>query len=281
MYFFLGILLCLSIIGCESARSVGSPGHYDIAGAPARRITLPAELAEISGLAFTSDGRLLAHGDEQAVVYQIDLARGRPVKRFAIGDSSGPLWGDFEDMHVVGDRVFLLTSAGELVEGREGADGETTPPLRRTRGLGGACEVEGLTLDPGSKALLLLCKATSGKRWRGQVVILAASPETGEFESEPRLVIPELELARVTRARRFAGSAIAHHPRTGTYFLLAGPQRAWAEVDSSGKVLAGGVLPADRHPQPEGIAVAPDLTLLISDEAAGRAATITGYAYRP
>jgi hypothetical protein len=84
----------------------------------------------------------------------------------------------------------------------------------------------------------------------------------------------------VTGAKGFAGSAITRHPRTGTYLMLAGAQRAYAEIDSTGKVLGGGRLPAERHRQPEGIAIAPDLTLLISDEAAGRTATITGYAYR-
>jgi hypothetical protein len=138
-----------------------------------------------------------------------------------------------------------------------------------------------MTWDSGSKSLLLLCKQVTGKRWKGQVVILAVSPETGEFEPEPRLLIPEADLQRVTGAKRFAGSAITRHPRTGTYLMLAGPQRVYAEIDSTGKVLGGGKLPAERHRQPEGIAIAPDLTLLISDEAAGRTATITGYAYRP
>ena len=43
-------------------------------------------------------------------------------------------------------------------------------------------------------------------------------------------------------------------------------------------MLGGGRLNPKRHRQPEGLAVAPDLTLLISDEAAGARATITGYA---
>jgi uncharacterized protein YjiK len=280
MYFFLVVLLGFGLASCGSAQSPGGLSHYDPAGPASHRIALPADLAEISGLAYTPDGRLLAHGDEQAVVYQIDLASGRPVKRFGIGGPSGPLLGDFEDILVVGDRIFLVTSQGEILEAREGGDGETKPPLRRGRGLGGACEVEGMTWDEGSRSLLLLCKQAKGKQWRGQVVILAVSSETGEFEPEPRLVIPEAELQRVTGAKSFAGSAITRHPRSGTYLMLAAAQRAYAEIDSTGKVLGGGRLSAQRHRQPEGIAIAPDLTLLISDEAAGRTATITGYAYR-
>ncbi len=280
MYSFLVVLLGFGPAGCGAAQSPGALSHYDPSGPASYRIALPAALAEISGLAYTPDGRLLAHGDEQAVVYQIDLASGRPVKRFGIGGPGGPLLGDFEDIQVVGNRIFLVNSNGEIVEAPEGGDGEMKPPLRRGRGLGGACEVEGMTWDEGSKSLLLLCKQANGKRWKGQVVILAVSPETGEFEPEPRLVIREAELGRVTGARSFAGSAITRHPRSGTYLMLAGSQRLYAEIDSTGKVLGGGKLSAQRHRQPEGIAIAPDLTLLISDEAAGGTATITGYAYR-
>jgi hypothetical protein len=281
MYLFLAVLLCLGVSGCEARSTSGSLRHYDPSGPPTYRIPLPGDLAEVSGLAYTPDGRLLAHGDEEAVVYQIDLAQGGPVKRFGIGGTQGPLRGDFEDIEVIGDRIFLVTSSGELVEGREGADGETTAAVRRGSGLNGACEVEGLTRDQGSGSLLMLCKQTKGKRWQGQVVVLAISPETFEFEPEPRMLIPENALRRVTGARGFQGSAIIQQPQGGAYILLAGPQRAYAEVDSTGNVLTGGVLRADRHRQPEGLAIAPDRTLIIGDEAAGKTATITGYAYRP
>jgi hypothetical protein len=52
-------------------------------------------------------------------------------------------------------------------------------------------------------------------------------------------------------------------------------------VDGHGTVLAGGRLDPERHRQPESIAIAPDLTLLIGDEAAGKHATITSYAWHP
>ena len=280
MYLMLTFLLCLASAGGADAQASGALRAYDLAGPPSQRIALPLELAEVSGLAYTSDGRLLAQADEAAVVYEIDPAHGRPVKRFGVGGASGPLLGDFEDMEVVGDRLFLVTSAGEVIEAREGANGETKLPVRRHRGLGRTCEVEGMTWDEASASLLLLCKQTSGKRWKGQVVIVAFSPETGRFEPEPRITVAESELERATGSKRFSGSAIARHPRTGTYLMVAGPQRVFAEIDSTGKVLGGGKLSAERHRQPEGLAIAPDLTLFISDEAAGKTATISGYAYR-
>jgi hypothetical protein len=282
MYLLPVLLLTVGLSACAEAQSTAGGGlqHYDLDGVPTARIELPPELAEVSGLAFTDDGRLLAHGDERAVIYQIDFPGGKVVKRFAIGDAGGPLFGDFEDIQVVGDRVFLVTSAGVLVEAREGRDGETVPVVRRTRGLGGACEVEGLSWDQASSSMLLLCKQARGKRWKDRLVILALNHSTGEFEPEPRVTVPQGDLKRATGVKRFEGSAMVRDPRSGSWILVSGPAHAYAEIDAAGKVLGGGLLPSKRHRQPEGLAIAPDHTLLISDEAAGGKATITGYASR-
>jgi uncharacterized protein YjiK len=281
MYRFLVLLLGFGLAACANAQS-RPPGlrQYDLGGAPSSRIELPGVLTEVSGIAYTPDGRLLAQGDESAVVYQVDFPSGKVVKRFAIGDAGGPLLGDFEDIQVVGDRVYLVTSEGQLVAAKEGAGGTTVPVLSRTRGLKGACEVEGLSWDEASASMLLLCKEAKGKHGKDHVVILAVDPATGEFEREPRILVSQAELERVTGAKRFSGSAMVRNPSTGSLILLAGPQRTYAEIDPTGKVLGGGRLGQRYHRQPEGIAIAPDHTLFISDEGAGARATITGYAPR-
>lgn len=281
-----GALVAIGLIigsapSCATAQTSGALRHYDLGGPVAWRFELPAELAEVSGLAFTPDGRLLAHGDEEATIWQVDIARRKPVSRFGFTGSGGLLLGDFEDIQAVDGRIFLITSSGALYEGREVGDGRVTAAVRRTRGLGGTCEVEGLAWDAATTSLLLLCKRVQSKQWKDRVVILAISARTWRLEEKPRIVIPTRELERVTGAKRFNGSALTRHPRTGTFLLLAGPQRAYAEVDASGKVLGGGRLDPDRHRQPEGIAIARDSTLIISDEAAGKTAAISGYAYRP
>lgn len=275
------LLLAAGTTGGASAQARGALPHYDLAGDAAWQAEMPPDLAEISGVAFTADGELLAHGDERGVVWRFDPASRRLTGRFGLADHGGVLVGDFEDIAVVGERLFLVTGAGAIHEGRIASDGQTGKAARRTIGLSGGCEVEGMTWDPGTKALLLLCKNARSRRWKDQVVILAISPETWRFEPKPRIVVPERQLEAVTGEKRFEGSAMTRHPRTGTYLLVAGPQRAFAEISASGKVLGGGRLKKARHRQPEGIAVAPDLTLLISDEAAGQDATITTYAYRP
>ncbi len=262
-------------------RAPAALAHYDLAGAAAWRLELPAELSEISGIALAPNGLLLAHGDERAQVWRFDLATRRALSRFGLADRAGVIRGDFEDIAVVGERLFLVTGTGVIYEGRVAPDGRSARAARRTDGLGPGCEVEGMTWDAGTKSLLLLCKTTRTKRWKDQVVILAVSIDSWRFERAPRILVAERFLERVTGEKRFHGSALTRHPRTGTLLLVAGPQHAFAEVSLRGEVLGGGRLDRRRHRQPEGIAVARDLTLLISDEAAGRDATITAYAYRP
>jgi hypothetical protein len=276
-------LLLLSAVAVRSgaAQAGGALAHYDLAGAAAWQEELPRDLAEISGLAFAPDGRLFTHGDERGIVWRYDLENRRPAGRFGIGDNGRVIYADFEDITLVGERLFLVTAAGAIYEGRIAPDGQIGRAARRTQGPGRACEVEGMTWDPDSKALLLLCKNTHSKLWKDQVVILAVSPDTWRFERRPRILVPQHDLERVTGEKRFSGSGLTRHPRTGTFLMIAGPQRAFAEIGKRGQVLGGGRLDKDRHRQPEGIAVAPDLTLLISDEAAKGPAAITAYAYRP
>ncbi len=275
MAWLIGLTLAPAGAAAQSALA-----HYDLSAAPAWRVELPPALAEISGLAFAPDGRLYAHGDEQATVYRFDLPTRRLAERFGLAGRSGLLHGDFEDIEIVDGRIFLVTSGGAVYEGRVGSDGRLVPATRRTEGLGGGCEVEGMTWDPDTGALLLLCKRVQSKRWKDQVVILALSVESWRFETKPRVLVPESRLKEVTGAKRFNGSAIARHPRTGTLLLVAGPQAVYAEIDASGRVLDGGAL-AKRHRQAEGLAISPDLTLLVSDESAGGPATITAYGFRP
>jgi hypothetical protein len=275
-----GAIAALLLFAAPGARAQSALEHYDLSGPPLWRSQLPVALTEISGLA-VSDGGLYAHGDEQATIYRLDLATRQIAARFGLAGRAGLLHADFEDIQVVGTRVFLVTSGGIIYESAIGRDNRLVEAIRRTPGLGGGCEVEGMAYDPPTRALLLLCKQVKSKKWRDQVVILAVSAETWRMEPAPRVVIPEDRLEAVTGSKRFNGSAIARHPRTGTWLLLAGPQSAYAEVDGTGRVLGGGSLGRKRHPQPEGIAVAPDLTLLVSDEGGKDAATITAYAYRP
>ena len=279
----LATLGCAGLALLPAGGAGGDPAlrHYALDAKPTSEAHLGKAQREISGIAFTADGRLLAHGDEHAVVWQLDPASGKVLKQFGFGRAGHVLKGDFEDIQIVDGRVYLVTSAGEIVAGSEGAEGAVVSTANVSEELQGACEVEGLAWDEPTRAFLLLCKEVLSRRWKDAVIVLGVNSETWQLEPKPRMIIPEHELARVTGTKGFHGSAMVRHPRTGTYLLLAGPEQAYAEVDAAGRVLGGGKLDAKHHRQPEGIAIAPDLSLLISDEGAGKDATLSTYAWRP
>ena len=265
----------------------GVLGQYDLAGEPGWETKLPRDLEEISGLAFSGDGRLFAHGDQDATIWQLDARNGKLIKTFSLAATgqdpdmgkkgkSGVLTGDFEDIQIVGDRFFLISSNGILVEFREGADGKSVPYTAHDTGLGKTCEIEGLAYDAGSRALLILCKIPHRDEYRHQVVVFAWSLDRGATDATPRLRVEYDKLAG-TGAAIFHGSAMAMAPGGKSLVLVAGPQKAFAEISLSGDVLSSGGLDGKAHRQPEGLAFAPDGTLLVSDEGAGKRATLSGY----
>ena len=270
------------------ATSSGAADRYGLGGKPAWEVDLPKDLSEISGLAFTADGRLFAHGDQDAVIHQLDARSGKVLKTFRVASSgkddpdlgkkhkSKVLAGDFEDIQVVGDRFFLISSNGILIEFREGKDGGDVPYQAHDTGLGKVCEIEGLAKDPAGAALLILCKIPHKSEYRNQVVVFAWPLDGGTADASPRIRIDYARL-RATGAAEFHGSALAVTPGGRSLLLVAGPQETWAEISLTGDVLAAGSLDRDAHRQPEGLAFAPDGTLLVSDEGAGKRATLSGY----
>ena len=129
------------------------------------RANLPGRLDEVSGLAFTPDGRLFAHDDERGRIHEIDPESGEVGKRFELEDD---VRDDFEGITIVGSRFFLISSTGFLYEFMEADDDASTPFRRTDTRLGAGCEVEGLDYDAASDALLIACKVVSPDR--GNVV---------------------------------------------------------------------------------------------------------------
>ena len=287
-------LAAAATLGCESpgAAPEGALARYEPGGRPAWRVTLPAELTEVSGLAVAADGRLFAHGDEEALIYQLDPRTGRIIKGFGLEPGvdvpdlgkkprDGRVAGDFEDIAIVGDRFYLVTSNAVLLEFSEGAADTRVPFTAHATGLADTCEVEGLAHAAASGDLLMLCKEMREKGARDRVEIHAWSLAERRMDSTPRLSVPYSELSRITGTRGFNGSALEFTPGGRSLAIIAGPQRAFAEITAEGRPIAGGGLDRAELPQPEGIAFLPDGTLLVSSEGGRGEATMNGYAARP
>lgn len=244
------------------------------------RWVLPPALDEISGLALTADGRLLAHGDELGNVYEIDYRRGVIVKQFALGGSVAV--DDFEGITVIGDTVVLVTSKGTVYIAREGGNGARVEYTVHDTKAGRECEIEGVAFDAGARALLLVCKLVLTKSLRDSLVIFRWRLEPGKGPRISKLTVP---LRRVIGSNRWDGlhpSDITIDPFTGYYLIVASREKALIEITPAGDVMFARPLPGT-HVQPEGIALTRDGVLIVSDEgraAKGEPAVLTLYRWR-
>jgi len=260
----------------QAAASGGVLAAFDLRGRAARQVTLPHALREISGLAVTDDGRVLAHDDERGVIYELDYRRGAIVKAFSLG--APPIHGDFEGIAVAGPRIFLMTSTGLLYETREGRDGASVPYVRYDTGLGALCELEGLAYEPADRTLVIPCKRPHTRALVGMVTLFRWSVEQRR-PAASRVSIGLAAIVSGTGTRGFAPSAVERDPRSGHYVVVAGPERAVAEVTRDGALVAARLLPRGLHRQPEGITFVGDSVVLISDEGGDRRGTLTWYSH--
>ena len=273
-------LLALALTGAATSlpRASGQdaptlPERYDLRH-PDARFELPHRLDEVSGLAFSEDGRLYAHEDESGTVYTIDPRTGAVDDGFAIGPGHRAVRDDFEGIAVAGERIFLVSSRGFLYEFRSTATGEVTPARLTDTGLGRGCEVEGLTYDPSTRSLLLACKTVAPHPDEIRIHRLPLDPQA---PVPPPLRVPFRRLQPFGLERGLHPSGIDVDPTTGSFVLVAAREEALVEISRDGRVLSVFGL-GHGHPQAEGVAFGPDGRLYVSDEAHGRRAHLTVYA---
>jgi uncharacterized protein YjiK len=255
-------------------RDSGATSDTD-ATKPLARWIMPVDLAELSGVALLPDGRLLAHGDEHAKIYEVDYRRGTVVKEFALG--SPAVKGDFEAIAAVDDRFYLLDSNGTLYEFQEGKNGEHVEYSTHDTKLGKECEFEGLTYDSAITSLLLACKHVHKKSLKNDLLIYrwpAHKDDQGERQIS-ELAIPLSSIPKaVLRKGEFHPSDIAIDPITGNYVIISSLERAIISLTPAGQVVFARPLPGE-HDQPEALAITKDSILIIGDEAAHKPAAIT------
>jgi uncharacterized protein YjiK len=272
---FLAVLDPAPVTALQSTSAGATLSRYDLSARGADRWELPKALQEISGLAVDSAGRIFAHDDEQAIIYQLDPATHRVVKRFSFGLPA--LRGDFEAIAVVGRQVILTTSDGVLYAGREGRDGESVPYVTQATGVGSYCEVEGMAYEAVGRALLFACKTPRTKALVGHLEILRWSLDRKALDPRPWISVRLTEIIRQIKGPGFHPSELLRIAGNGHYLALSGREHAIVEFTQAGKVVAVAHLRRRDHRQAEGLAFAPDGALLISDEGAGQRGTVTAY----
>lgn len=244
---------------------------------PVARWVLPSVLREISGVALTSDGRILAHNDQRGRVYVIDPRRGVITKQFSIGKKA--VAADFEGIAVSGGDIFLLESNGDVYQFREGDDGKRVDFTRYDTKLGKECEFESIEIEPGTGAFLLACKVIYRRSERNQLRIYRWMREPGGRGSVSTINIPLAEAVGTNGWKALSPSDMTIDPKTGNYILITGPEKALIEIASSGSVVRSLPLPSGFE-QPEGVAITNDNLIILASEGVTGPGHITIYPWR-
>jgi uncharacterized protein YjiK len=237
---------------------------------PLARWVLPPQLLEVSGLALTPDGNILAHNDENPVLSVIDPRRGVVTRQFSFGERG--LHGDFEGIAVSGGEIFLLVSNGTIYRLREGGDGDNVPYTTIDTKLGKECEFEGIAVDRAGM-ILLACKNVAKKGPKDQLVIYRWDPRTSQASM---LAIPYSAVIGDNGWKDLHPSDITVEPTTGNYVVIAAQEKALIVVTPQGQVVSSGPLP-EKPRQAEGVAIASDGILYVSDEGSSAPGTLSLY----
>lgn len=270
--------LCLAALaGVAFAQPRGVLQTFSLGEETVSQWRLPGKLNEISGLALTPDGRLLAVDDEIAIVYEVDYVNGGLVKAFAFGNPAAK--GDFEGIAVIGGRVFLADSDGRIYLAAEGADGQRVTFDTVETGVGEFCEIEGLAQSPDGSRLHLLCKQTRKNAAIDGLTVFAWSVEDRRLVRKEFVLLPDLDIRRELRVDRFNPSGITIDAATGNFVIVAARQRALAEISPDGRLVeAKKFVLSARHRQAEGIELNRGGKLLIADEGGAHKARLAVYA---
>ncbi|MEM1229560.1 MAG: hypothetical protein AAGI15_03415 [Pseudomonadota bacterium] len=272
------VVASLLVAGCnDSARGDGtaevaastSTGAATAAYRQRVRFKLPKALTEVSGLAITPAGELLAVDDERALVHVIDLEAQATRPYLAFGEPARP--GDYEGLTILEQAIVLTDSDGRLFWG----DGNQV--LDWASGLGKRFEIEGLARDPLSGLLYLASKQV--RRGEGGVERLHA------IDLRARALRPEADLVLDFAAARAALGRDVLHPSALAFtddgrslWLLAARERALLGFARSGALLeAVNLEDLGRHRQAEGLALLPDGGIAIADEGGSKRARLTVY----
>ncbi|MCZ6854600.1 MAG: hypothetical protein O7G86_11840 [Gammaproteobacteria bacterium] len=251
--------------------------EHTFSGETFRQWTLPAQLREISGLALTPDQRLFAHGDEQAVLFELDYENGAIIKSFSLGNP--PVRDDFEGVAYVEDLFYLVTSTGRIYVAAEGDNGSNVEHRSFETGFGEACEVEGLSYDPDARVLLLACKLEYDKMAQGTITVHRWSIDRERAAPMPPIRVQLAEVLAKTGGVRFNPSGI-EWVTPDRLVLIAARQRSILEIDLDGRVISAFRLPlASFHPQTEGIALGVGGQLILADEGGNKRGRLG--VYRP
>ena len=248
------------------------PAGYRL-DAPAERIFLPDVLREVSGVAVIDRNTLAFVQDEKGIVFLYDFQK-RTIKREILFTDEG----DFEDLAMVNNTIYVLRSDGTLYE----ITNFNSPDYQvRSYKTGIPCkDNEGLCYDPKNNRLLIGCKGKIEKEeLENKRVVYAFDLKLKKLIKNPVFVFDPRAVRKFTKDKKvnlqgkdedhelsLRTSAIGINPLNGRLYLLSADDYCLFVFSEKGKTEFIISLDKELYNKAEGLAFLPDGKLLVTNE---------------
>ncbi len=252
-------------------------------------IKLPAELKEISGIAFFGENKLACVQDEKGTIFIYDFQKRRLKKSFDFAANK-----DYEAIASVHDTIFVLRSNGDIFE-IDQPESETENSVIHHTFLSKANNCEGLCYDEKYNRLLIACKGKpeKGTTIRGVKAVYGFDLRTKQLSETPVYIInPDSVKALILRNTERTGwfeqmfpsdkskdfyfepSEIAIEPGTDDVYVLSSVNKTLLVLSGNGYYKCAERLDPKIYKQPEGLTFSNNGELLISDEGKDKKANL-------
>lgn len=257
------ILSGLFMAGCfnSSKKELLFEG-YDM-GDP-EKFNMPGSLLEISGISFYKGlpDTIYAIQDEEGKLFRL------PWKASKQQHAKFAKKGDYEDLAILNEKVYVLKSNGSLYS-FPFADAvyEEIDSVKEWKAVLPAGEYESLYGDPASGNLYAICKKCEGddpsEKVSGYIISAGDSVAVkGTFSID----VEQIKAFTGKVKRGFRPSAMARNPATGNWVIISAVNKLIISADSNWTIKATCPLSGNIFNQPEGIAFDNQGNLYISNE---------------
>lgn len=244
-----------------------------------KKIDLPNDLNEISGLEWTDKNQLWAIEDESSSIYSLD-----PLSGEIIDDKKFVKNTDIEDLLVIDGVAWVLESNGKLYEVKnplqENQETVEHPfPKKKKR------DFEAMVHWEGSEFIWVFCKDCSWDDGTKESSLYPFSLRNNAYKEEEPKKIKRKEfrnLPDLNEDKKYLiqPSGAAKHPFKDEIYVISSAGEWLAIFDLEFTLLDAFELDSRLFKQPEGITFDPQGNLYISNEARGGVANILLFYYQ-
>ncbi|MES2287035.1 MAG: hypothetical protein V4547_15190 [Bacteroidota bacterium] len=260
---------------------------------PTKNFVLPAALNEISGITTLSQNEIACVQDEIGTIFIYDLTKEVIIKEYP-----SKLIGDFEEIALVGNAMYLLRSDGVLIEHKDYSK-PSAEKKEYTLHLPSSNN-EGLCFDKKNNRLLIAAKSKAGKGNENKDIrliygfdlknkILSKEPifklSVDKIEEKAlamKIPIPTRTIKKTGKEVsdfNFRPSAIAVHPFSHLIYILSSSDKLLLIMNEKGHIIQLFALDPVLFNKAEGITFLPDGDMLISNEAQKGKPTLLKFKY--